>query len=168
MLIGPFRRSWEWVHRMTVDFVDAVPNDRWDFTPDPPGSRGREPSPGRLGDGFGPFCKQLRHVICVRGVYNAAMITKRADFSRSHDYYSGALTRDALRPALLESHRQFLATLETLDTDVPIYFGATPFTFDNFACEVIQHESIHHGQWSIYASLGGFETPLSWRTSWKL
>jgi hypothetical protein len=25
-----------------------------------------------------------------------------------------------------------------------------------------------HGQWSIYASLAGFDTPLSWRTSWGL
>jgi len=28
--------------------------------------------------------------------------------------------------------------------------------------------AIHHGQWSIYAALAGFDTPLSWRTSWGL
>jgi hypothetical protein len=33
---------------------------------------------------------------------------------------------------------------------------------------VIQHEAIHHGQWSVYASLAGFETPLSWRNEWGL
>ena len=27
------------------------------------------------------------------------------------------------------------------------------------------HEAIHHGQWSVYASLGGFDTPPSWRAS---
>ncbi|MCA1585270.1 MAG: hypothetical protein LC791_11055 [Acidobacteria bacterium] len=31
--------------------------------------------------------------------------------------------------------------------------------------EFVQHEVIHHGQWSIYASLAGFDTPLSWRAS---
>jgi hypothetical protein len=161
MQIDHFRQNWEWVNRMTVDFVDAVPKDRWDFTPD---SLRQNSAGGR----FGPFCKQLRHVICVRGVYNHAMIIKRADFSRSHDHYSGALTREALRPALIESHHQFLATLETLDPEVQIDFSGTLFSFDNFACEVIQHESIHHGQWSVYASLGGFETPKSWQTGWKL
>jgi hypothetical protein len=29
-------------------------------------------------------------------------------------------------------------------------------------------EAIHHGQWSIDASLAGFDTPLSWRASWGL
>jgi hypothetical protein len=37
-----------------------------------------------------------------------------------------------------------------------------------FTWEFVQHEAIHHGQWSIYASLAGFDTPLSWRASWGL
>ena len=37
-----------------------------------------------------------------------------------------------------------------------------------FTWEFVQHEAIHHGQWSIYASLAGFDTPLSWRTSWGM
>jgi hypothetical protein len=44
----------------------------------------------------------------------------------------------------------------------------TSFTFALFTWEFVQHEAIHHGQWSIYASLAGFETPLSWRASWGL
>jgi hypothetical protein len=27
----------------------------------------------------------------------------------------------------------------------------------------VQHEAIPHSQWSIYASLVAFDTPLSWR-----
>jgi hypothetical protein len=38
-------------------------------------------------------------------------------------------------------------------------------TFALFTWEFAQYEAIHHGQWSIYASLAGFETPLSWRAS---
>ena len=26
---------------------------------------------------------------------------------------------------------------------------------------------IHHGQWSLYASLAGFDTLVSWRTPWS-
>jgi hypothetical protein len=163
-----FRQSWEWLHRMTVDFVKVVPHEKWDFSPDPPGKVGRAQIPRRKGDGFAPFCKQLRHVVCVRGVYNAAMVTKKADFSLSHSYYNGPLTREALLSALSDKQQQFLATLETLDIEKTIDFGGTAFTFDNFVCEMIQHEAIHHGQWSVYASLGGFETPLSWRASWGL
>jgi hypothetical protein len=96
------------------------------------------------------------------------MITKVADFSRSHEYYSGPMTRAALRQALIESREHFVDVLGALDTTIPIDFSGTPFHFDNFACEVIQHESIHHGQWSVYAALGGFETPRSWQQGWKL
>jgi hypothetical protein len=156
-----FRQNFEWLHRMTLDFVDAIPDDRWDYTPDPPHA-------GGAGGRFGPFCKQLRHVIQARGVYTTAMITKSCDFSRSHEYYGGPLTREALRRALVESRAHFLDALEALDITIPIDFGGTPFHFDNFACEVIQHESIHHGQWSVYAALGGFATPRSWQTGWKL
>jgi len=145
---------------MTVDFVDAVPDDRWAFTPDPPRA-------DRQGGRLGPFCRQLRHVISIRDVYIDAMITKKADFSKRHRHY-GDLTREALRPALIASHERFLATLDTIDTEVPIKFGDTAFSFANFACEVVQHESIHHGQWSVYAYLGDFETPGSWQAGWKL
>ena len=107
-------------------------------------------------------------MVCVRGVYNAAMVTKKADFTQKHDHYTGPLTREALLPALIDKQRQFLAALKTLDTETPIDFGGTAFTFDDFAYEVVQHEAIHHGQWSVYASLGEFETPLSWRASWGL
>jgi hypothetical protein len=104
----------------------------------------------------------------VRGVYNEALVTKKADFSRSRAHYNGPLTRDALLAGLVEKQQQLLATLETVDPDASIDFSGTAFSFANFAFEMVQHEAIHHGQWSVYASLGGFETPLSWRRGWGL
>ncbi|HEY6329833.1 MAG TPA: hypothetical protein VI756_10895, partial [Blastocatellia bacterium] len=60
MSIDEFVRYAKVLHSLTVDFVGAVPDDKWDFTPDPPGQSGRVPAPHRIGDGFAPFCKQLR------------------------------------------------------------------------------------------------------------
>src|ERR1700761_3007631 len=100
MFIDDFVRYAKVLHTLTADFVRAVPDDKWDFTPDPPGKAGHAPAPDRLGDGFAPFCKQLRHVICVRGVYNAALATKRVDWKRKNDYYTGPLTRSELLAAL--------------------------------------------------------------------
>jgi len=151
--IDDFKKNWAWVHRMTVDFVNVVPDDKWDFTP---------------GRRLGPFSKQLRHVVWVRSVYNEALVAKKADFSRSGAHHTKSLAREVLVTALEAEQRRLLEQLETFDTEATIDFSGTAFTFDNFACEMIQHESIHHGQWSAYASLGGFATPQSWQAGWKL
>ena len=168
MSIDDFGRYSSMLHGLTVDFVRAVPDDQWDFTPDPPGRSGRAPTLHRIGSGFAPFCKQLRHVVCVRGVYNAALATRKVDWTRKHDHYVGPLTRTALLAALDDQQRRLLATLETIDIDAAIDWDGIPFTFSLFTWEFVQHEAIHHGQWSLYASLAGFDTPLSWRTSWGL
>jgi uncharacterized damage-inducible protein DinB len=154
MRIDDFKRNWAWVHRMTIDFMQAVPDGSWRYTPAP--------------EKFGSLSRQFRHVVNGRGVYNSALHTRKVDWSSRDDRYTGALTRDDLLSALDAKQREFLAALETVDVVAPIWYGETAFTFDNFLCEVIQHESIHHGQWSVYAAVGGFETPQSWKTGWKM
>jgi uncharacterized damage-inducible protein DinB len=168
MSIDDFARYSTVLHRMTVDFVRAVPDDKWDFTPDSPEGSTRVPAPHRIGRGFAPFNKQLRHLVCVRGVYNAALATRKVDWTRKHEHYDDALTRESLLAALDEKQQQLLATLKTVDVDAMIDWDGAPFTFALFTWEFVQHEAIHHGQWSIYASLAGFDTPLSWRASWGL
>ena len=168
MSIDEFRHYSALLHRLTVDFARAVPEDKWDFSPDPHGKSRRSPAEHRVGDSFAPFSKQLRHVVCVRGVYNAALAARRVDWTRKHDHYVGPLTRAALLAALDGQQRRLLGTLDTFDVDATIDWDGTPFTFAAFTWEFVQHEAIHHGQWSLYASLAGFDTPLSWRTSWDL
>lgn len=168
MSIDDFVRYSKVLHRLTADFVRAVPENKWDFTPDPPGKPGRTATTYRIGQGFAPFCKQLRHIVCVRGVYNAALATRKVDWTRKHDHYVGPLTRAGLLAALDDKQRQLLAILETTDVDALIDWDGTPFSFAAFTWEFVQHEAIHHGQWSVYASLAGFDTPVSWRASWGL
>ena len=168
MEIDDFTQYSKVLHHLTRDFVRAVPEDKWNFTPDPPGKPGRGLAPHRIGEGFAPFCKQVRHLVCVRGVYNAALATRKVDWKRKHEHYAGPLTRDALLAALDDKQRQLLAALETVDIGAPIDWDGTFFTFALFTWEFVQHEAIHHGQWSIYASVAGFDTPLSWRASWRL
>jgi hypothetical protein len=43
MSIDDFVRYSEVLHRLTADFVRAVPENKWDFTPDPPAKSGRAP-----------------------------------------------------------------------------------------------------------------------------
>jgi len=168
MSINDFVRYSQVLYALTADFVRAVPEDKWNFTPAPPVKSGRPPALHRIGDGFAPFCKQLRHVVCARGIYNPALATGKVDWTRKHQHYVGPLTREALLAALDDKQRDLLAALEIVDSVAPIDWQGTPFSFAQFTWEFVQHEAIHHGQWSVYASLAGFDTPLSWRTSWGL
>ena len=168
MSADEFARYSKVLHRLTGDFARAVPDHQWEFTPDPPGRSGRPPAPHRIGDGFAPFPKQLRHVVCVRGVYNAALREKKVDWARKHAHYAGPLTREALLAGLDEQQRELLSILETVDLSAPIDWNGFPFSFTQFTWEFVHHEALHHGQWSLYASRAGFDTPASWRTSWGL
>ena len=108
MSIDDFVRYSKMLHRLTADVVRAVPEDKWNFTPNPPGRPSRAAASHRIGDGFAPFCKQLRHVVCSRGVYNAALATKRVDWTRKHEHYVGPLsTRLSGRHC---NHRRVAAT----------------------------------------------------------
>jgi len=51
MLIDDFVRYSTVLHRLTAHFVRAVPEDKWDFTPDPPGQSGPALAPHHIGDG---------------------------------------------------------------------------------------------------------------------
>jgi uncharacterized damage-inducible protein DinB len=147
--------QWTHVHEMTLAFLDAVPDEHWQFTPHPH---------------FAPFAKQLRHVIGVRGVYAEALTTGRVDFSRKHGHYSGMLDRVPLRAALESGHEVLLAAVSQVPPD-PSWrldlFGM-PTSLPHFLAKAIQHEAIHHGEWSVYASLAGFETPRLWKMNWGL
>jgi hypothetical protein len=165
MSVDDFVRYSEVLHRLTADFMRAVPDDKWEFAP---GLPERAAAPRRVRAGFAPFSKQARHVVCVRGVYNAALATGRVDWTRKHDHYPGPLTRAELLGGLDFQQRQLRATLASVDPEARIDWDGTPFSFDMFTWEFVQHEAIHHGQWSLYAALAGFDTPLSWRASWGL
>ena len=152
--------QWAHAHEMTLAFLDAVPDEHWLFTPH---------------TRFAPLAKQMRHVVGVRGVYTEALTTGRVDFSRKHAHYSGPLERVALRAGLEAGHTALVAAAGqvALDQGWRLDFFGMPTSLPHLVTKVIQHEAIHdeaihHGEWSVYASMAGFETPRLWKMNWGL
>ena len=87
MSIDEFGRYSNVLHGLTANFVRAVPEDKWQLTPDPPEIG---PRTGTASDrpGLRAILQQLRHVVCVRGVYNAALAGK-SGLDAKHDHYVG-------------------------------------------------------------------------------
>jgi hypothetical protein len=84
-VIETFEANWRFVRGRTYEFIDAVPDDRWEFSP-----HAR----------YAPFHKQVRHMVCVQGVYNADLSDRVTDFGRKHTHYDGGLDRESLKAAL--------------------------------------------------------------------
>jgi len=155
-LITDFESRWAYVHSMARVFAETVPEEQWLFSPHPR---------------FAPFAKQLRHVVCVRGAYRSGITDGKPDFSRKHDHYSGPLDRSALLAALDQQHAALGEALRAAATENPaktVDFAGRPFSLLEYTYVIMQHEGVHFGEWSLYASLAGFETPLDWRLQWGL
>jgi uncharacterized damage-inducible protein DinB len=151
-----FTERWKHINAMTTEFANAVPDDFWESSPL---------------EGFAPFSKQLRHVVCVRGVYNEGLRAGAVDFAEKHKFYEGPLTRGALVDALDQRHSELLSLLRGLPADpyrARIDFFGNEVSCAQYLYGYVQHEAIHHGQWSIYAASAGYEPPAIWRLEWGL
>ena len=155
-ILATFEKNWEFVRSLTYEFIEGVPDERWQFSPHPR---------------FAAFHKQVRHVVCVQGVYTQGLRERVTDFGKKHSHYGGPLDRASLVAALRQEDRDLQLALAEIrdagDPDLVIEFYG-PNTLASYLNVYTTHESIHHGQWSFYAALGGFETPESWKLNWGL
>jgi hypothetical protein len=155
--VGEFEGVYKYIRGMTKEFLRGVPSTKWNFSPHPR---------------FAPLCKQARHIVCVQGVYNDGFLSRKVDFSKKHSYYQGALDGEAILVALDKKTAECLNILAGLKQNglrgFEIDFFGMKMGFGEYCQTIIQHESIHHGQWSLYAALGGFDTPKGWQENWEL
>ena len=154
--IDSFAPSWRHTRQLTLDFIAAVPDARWDWTPHPR---------------YATLAKQFRHVLCVQGIYIDGLEHGRADFAHKHSHYGGPLERASLLAAFARMDERQQRALNAIR-----HAGEDAYTIEFYGTQklgsylnaFLHHEALHHGQWSFYATLGGFETPLSWQVNWGL
>src|SRR5262249_36280688 len=147
--IEQFREAWSDVRGLTYEFIEAVPETAWGFSPH---------------SYFAPFAKQVRHLVGVQGAYQQGLREGVADFSLKHSYYRGPLERGPLLAALRQKDAELAEILAAIEVrgadDFAIDFFGRVRGFVRFSAIMLQHEALHHGQWSLYAAFGGFETPI--------
>ncbi len=155
--VDAFRHEWSHLRALTYEFIGAVPDTGWEISPH---------------ERFAPFNKQVRHLIGVQGVYHAGFRSGSADFAQKHAHYTGGLSRPELLEGLRNKDAELEQILAHLSEDdaagFAIDFFGNRMDFVRYSYVMVQHEAIHHGQWSLYAALGGFETPGSWKLNWGL
>lgn len=155
--VAEFKRSWEFIRGMTLDFIEGVPADKWGFTPEGTCSS---------------LAKQFRHMVWVSGLYNAALREGKTDLSKKKSFYGGSLEKKEILAGLRQTDTDLNSILDNLEKIDLGHFQIDHFGmrmgFVEFTHVIIQHESIHQGLWSLYARLGGFATPKGWKENWEL
>lgn len=154
--IASFLRSWTYIRGMTAAFIEAVPNEHWDFRPS---------------DKHGPLSKQFRHMVWVTDLYMSALREAKMNMATKKQGYTGSTERAELLIALKERDSRLFDLLKDpkfASLEYRVDFFGTPMTFGEFTHVMIQHESLHQGMWSVFAKQAGFETPSGWRDDWNL
>lgn len=154
-LIIDFEKTWFYTRKITTDFLDAIPDDKWDYTHHPK---------------YASLSKQFRHMTCVYGVYIDGFKNGAVDFSKKHSHYTGSLDRTAIKMDLSTKDNELREVLKTFNQDRVDHFKLDFFgvnmTFSEYTHVLIQHECMHIGIWSNMAAFGGFELPKSWKSDW--
>jgi uncharacterized damage-inducible protein DinB len=154
-IIEQFEKTWFYNRQVTTDFLETIPEDKWDFTHHPK---------------YAPLSKQFRHMTCVYGVYIDGFKNQAVDFSKKHSHYTGPLQREEIKADLKNKDEQLKVVLNQMKVDgvenFRLDFFGVNMTFTEYTHVLIQHECMHIGIWSNVAAIAGFELPPSWKSDW--
>lgn len=154
-LIREFEKTWFYNRSITNDFLDCIPDDKWQFTHHPK---------------YAPLSKQFRHMTCVYGVYIDGFKNQAVDFTKKHSHYTGPLDRLSIKNDLAKKDLELKAVLKTFSAEQVANFRLDFFgvnmTFSEYTHVLIQHECMHIGIWSNAAIFGEFDLPKSWKSDW--
>lgn len=154
--LAQWAEDWQQTRGLTYDLLRILPPAVLNFSPHPD---------------FGTFSRQIRHAGDIQACYLAALDTGKMDFTaqprqrkveQSRDHLDAYL--QALDASLMESvrglRRERLTRL--------ILWDGGQLTPLRHLVRLLQHETLHHGMWAIYAKVADFPLPPSWRASWTL
>lgn len=142
---------------MTYDFIEAVDDRYWLFTPHA---------------SLAPLAKQFRHMIGISGLYNDALRHRAVDFTRKQSFFPPTLDKLAIIAGLRMQDAELERLMRALDSEerraFVIDFGGNTMRFGDYTTMLVQHEALHQGIWALCARLAGFATPPLWQREWIL
>jgi uncharacterized damage-inducible protein DinB len=133
---------------LTVELLDSLTDADLGETPGP---------------GVGPFWKQFRHVGRFQECYMEALNTKKVKFDYRNKRYRGGCSKNALRAYLRALDRELIQTFERVDLNASIEWEGEMISVFQHLMRMLAHETLHHGQWILYARLMEKSLPPGWK-----
>lgn len=149
-------REWQQTRSLTYDLLRALPYAVMNFSPHPD---------------FGTFVRQIRHAADIQARYIQALETGKMDFSGQRKQRALEQSKEQLEGYLRDLDEHLLQTVATLTADrvkKPVAWEGEQLSPLQHLMRLLQHETLHHGMWAIYAKVVDLPLPESWRKSWSL
>ena len=155
-MIDDFLVRWTFVRGMTTEFLESASDDCLDFRPT---------------EKFMTIREQAAHLVEVPAIYQLGFAGEETDVARKPEFTPRQTDAASLVRALADQDEVLQSNLERLRADPEAFsidwYGST-LGVSGFGAVFIQHEALHHGQWTSIAYLGGFPRPLGWLLNWGL
>jgi uncharacterized damage-inducible protein DinB len=143
-----FKSEWKFTRGLTLELLDSLTDADLGETPGP---------------AVGPFWKQFRHVGRLQECYMEALNTKKAKFDYRNKRYRGGCSKSALRAYLRALDRELIQTFERVDWNASIEWEGEMISVVQHLMRMLAHETLHHGQWILYARLMEKSLPPGWK-----
>ena len=152
---GEFLKGWRITRRMTLDYLDFLPDDVLDLRP---------------AAGFRTVREQAVHLAELQGVYQLALRGEAVDYDRAGEFSPASDRRGDIVAAMGDRDREYAALVESLLPHGPhhrleAWHGMTLVEFDRHHAE---HERLHQGQWIALTALAGHPQPPESARVWVL
>jgi uncharacterized damage-inducible protein DinB len=143
-----FTTERNFTRRLTLDLLESLSDAELGETP---------------GRGLGPFWKQFRHVGRIQECYLEGLRSGRIKFDYENKRYRGGCSKDSLKAYLLELDRELARAVENLDWHLTIDWDDKAVNVFQHLMWMVSHETLHHGQWIVYARLMEKKMPPGWK-----
>lgn len=154
--LAQWAEDWRQTRGLTYDLLHLLPPAVLNFSPSP---------------GFGSLSRQIRHVGDIQACYLTALQTGRMDFTAQPRQRTIEQSKDHLEAYLRALDEALLEAVRGLPEDrltQPIQWQREALSPLRHLIRLLQHETLHHGMWAIYAKVVDLALPPSWRTAWRL
>jgi hypothetical protein len=89
--------------------------------------------------------------------------SKKIRFDYQNKRYRGGCSKNALKAYLRALDRELVQAVERVDWNAPIEWGDEMAGVFQHLMRMLAHETLHHGQWILYARLMGKSLPQGWK-----
>lgn len=154
--LAQWAEEWRQTRGLTYDLLHALPYAVMNFSPHPE---------------FGTFVRQIRHIGDMQACYLLGLETGTMDFSAQRRQRALEQSKEHLEAYLRDLDARLLEVVRSLTPERlarPIAWEGERLTPIQHLMRLLQHESLHHGMWAVYAKVADLPLPPSWKASWAL